>query len=46
MTWRNTPHGMAWVPPQPANPVRPLTEALAEVIDALLAKQPQEPAHG
>jgi hypothetical protein len=42
--WRNTPHGRAFVPPQPVNPVRPIGEALQQALGPLLARIPAAPA--
>lgn len=33
--WRNTPHGRAYVPPQPQDPMRHISEALAKVLEKL-----------
>jgi hypothetical protein len=36
--WRNTPHGLAFVPPQPADPMQPIQQLLERFIDDFMAK--------
>ncbi len=36
--WKQTPHGPAFVPPQPQDPMRPIQHLLVEVIDGVIRR--------
>lgn len=44
MHWRKTPHGWAYVPPQPQDPMRPLQEVLIEAIDGVIHRAKKQHA--